>query len=166
MNELRRTVLGIDRLSTGLALALACLAMTVAVAAGGWQVLTRFLLGQPSPWSEALVRLALIWATLLGLAGTVRQGALVSIDVAHRLSGGLVRWALELLTLGATALFMGVLVWYGWAMALRVQAQVMAGLEISIAWGYAAIPIGAAFTVIGAFAHFLDRRSSELEAAV
>jgi len=140
--------------------------MAVAVGAGAWQVLTRFALDQPSPWSEALVRVALIWMALLGLAGAVREGALVSIDVAHRLSRGTARLVLEALALVATLVFMGVLFWFGWAMAERVQFQSMAGLEISIAWGYAAIPVGALFTIVGALAHFIDRRTSELDAAV
>ena len=42
----------------------------------------------------------------------------------------------------------------------------MAGLEVSMSWGYAAIPVGAAFAMIGAVAHFLDRRSEELDLAV
>lgn len=166
MSSIRGAILALDRATTGLALAAACLAMAVAVAAGAWQVTTRFVLDQPSSWSEALVRVALIWMALLGLSGAVRQGALVSIDVAHRLSSGKLRVALEVLALVTTLVFMGVLVWYGWLMAGRVRMQTMAGLEVSIAWGYAAIPVGAAFTVIGAVAHFLDRRSSELEAAV
>ncbi len=41
-------------------------------------------------------------------------------------------------------------------MAERVRFQQLAGLEVSIAWGYAAIPIGAAFAMLGAFARFLD----------
>lgn len=163
---LRRALLGLDRITTQAALLAACVAMAVAVGAGAWQVLTRFALDQPSPWSEALVRISLIWMALLGLAGAVREGALVSIDVAHRLSRGTARLALEALALVATLAFMGVLFWFGWAMAERVQFQSMAGLEISIAWGYAAIPVGALFTIVGALAHFIDRRTSELDAAV
>jgi TRAP-type C4-dicarboxylate transport system permease small subunit len=162
----RRAALALDRVTTGVALAAACAALVIAVGAGAWQIATRFLLDQPSPWSEALVRISLVWMVLLGLAGAVRQGALVSIDVAHRLSSGALRWVLEILALASTAIFMGVLFWYGWAMALRVQNQMMAGLEVSIAWGYAAIPVGAVFAIVGALAHFLDRRSGELDAAV
>jgi TRAP-type C4-dicarboxylate transport system permease small subunit len=163
---LRRGLLALDRVTTGAALVAACLAMAVAVAAGAWQVVTRFALDQPSPWTEALVRVALIWMALLGVAGAVREGALVSIDVAHRVSRGRARLAIEALTLATTLAFMGVLFWFGLAMAERVQFQQMAGLEISIAWGYAAIPVGAAFTIVGALAAFVDRRSTELDAAV
>lgn len=50
-------------------------------------------------------------------------------------------------------------------MAERVQFQEMAGLEVSMSWGYAAIPVGAVFAMVGAVAHFLDRRNTELESA-
>ncbi len=33
-------------------------------------------------------------------------------------------------------------------MAIRVQSQMLAGLGISIAWAYAAMPVGAGFTLI------------------
>ena len=61
---------------------------------------------------------------------------------------------------------MGVLFWFGWIMAERVKFQEMAGLEVSISWGYAALPIGAAFAVLGALGQFLDRKAEELEMAV
>jgi TRAP-type C4-dicarboxylate transport system permease small subunit len=56
--------------------------------------------------------------------------------------------------------------WFGWTMAERVKFQEMAGMEVSMAWGYAAIPLGAVFAMLGSIAHFLDRRSEELESAV
>jgi TRAP-type C4-dicarboxylate transport system permease small subunit len=162
---LRRAVLAADRALTGLAALLACLALAVAVAAGAWQVVARFALDAPSVWSEALVRTALIWMAFLGLAVAIRTGALVSIDVVHRLAPPPLKRALEALTLAANLFLMAVLIWHGWLMTGRVRLQEMAGLEVSIAWGYAAIPVGAAFAIVGAVAQFLDRRSAELEAA-
>jgi TRAP-type C4-dicarboxylate transport system permease small subunit len=163
---LRRAVLGLDRVTTTGAALVACLALTVAVAAGLWQVFARFATETPSIWSEALVRMALIWMAYLGLAVALRTGALVSIDVAHRYSAGAARRALEAAALACSLSFMGVMFWFGWEMATRVRFQELAGLEVSISWGYAAIPVGAVFAMIGALAHFLDHRSAELEAAV
>jgi len=162
----RGAVLALDRVTTALAALLACLALAIAVAAGLWQVISRFALNQPSIWSEALVRMALIWMAYLGLAVALRAGALVSIDVAHRATRGALRRAIEAAALACSLSFMGVMLWFGWEMAKRVRFQEMAGLEVSMSWGYAAIPLGAAFAAIGAVAHFLDRRSEELEAAV
>ncbi len=161
MGGLVRSLLAIERITTQAALAAACAGLAVAVAAGAWQVFTRFVLAQPSPWSEALVRQALIWMVLLGLAGAIRQGALVSIDIARAVSRGAVRRILEIITLAASATLFGVLFWFGWAMAERVRFQTIAGLEVSIAWGYAAIPVGAVFAIIAALAAVLDPRRDD-----
>jgi TRAP-type C4-dicarboxylate transport system permease small subunit len=162
----RRAVLALDRVSTEIASILACIALTVAVAAGGWQVFSRFATSTPSPWSEALVRISLIWMCYLGVAVALRAGALVSIDVAHRYTRGAVRRSVEAATLAFVLSFMGVMFWFGWAMAERVQFQTIAGLEFSMSYAYAAIPLGALFAMVGATAHFLDRRAEELENAV
>jgi TRAP-type C4-dicarboxylate transport system permease small subunit len=154
-----------DRVTTTAASIDAGLCLAAAVAAGFWQVVTRFLLENPAEWSEALVRLALIWMVMLGLSAALRQGALVSIDIAERLSAGLVRKAIRLAILIANLVMLVILIWFGITMAMRVTGQTMAGIEISIAWGYAAIPVGSAFAIIGALAHFVDRRNSELEAS-
>jgi len=143
----------------------ASLALAIAVAAGAWQVVARFAINTPSIWSEALVRMALIWMAFVGIAVALRAGALVSIDVAHRYSRGAVRRSLEAASLAAVLSMLGVMFWFGWMMAERVKFQEMAGLEVSMSWGYASIPVGAAFAMIGAVAHFLDRRESELENA-
>jgi TRAP-type C4-dicarboxylate transport system permease small subunit len=162
----RRAVLTLDRASTGAAAVLACLALAVAVAAGFWQVVARFATETPAVWSEALVRTALIWMAFLGVAVALRTGALVSIDVAHRYARGGVRRAIEAAALACSLSLMGVMFWFGWTMTERVQFQEMAGLEVSMSWGYAAIPIGAVFAMVGALANFLDRKSEELESAV
>ncbi|MCQ4158406.1 TRAP transporter small permease [Roseomonas sp. GC11] len=162
----RRGLLAVDRVVTELAALLACLALAVACLAGLWQVVARFATETPAVWSEALVRTALIWMAMLGLGVALRAGALVSIDAAHRYSGGTLRRALEAAALASSLSLMGVLFWFGWTMAERVKFQEMAGLEVSMAWGYAAIPAGAVFAMVGALANFLDRRSDELEAAV
>jgi TRAP-type C4-dicarboxylate transport system permease small subunit len=164
--RLRAGVLTLDRIGTTIAAIIACLALSVAVFAGLWQVVARFATETPSVWSEALVRTALIWMAFIGLAVAIRAGALVSIDIAHRLSRGALRAALEGMTLASILSMLGVMFWFGWSMAERVKFQEMAGLEVSMAWGYAAIPLGAIFAMLGAVAHFLDRRNEELESAV
>jgi len=159
-------VLAVDRVTTALATALACLALVIAVGAGAWQVFSRFATATPAVWSEALVRTALIWMVMLGLATALRTGALVSIDLAYRLSSRQVREALAFLALAANLTLTLTLFWFGWTMAQRVQFQILAGMEVSMSWAYAAIPVGCAFAVIGAIAHALDRRDTELESAV
>ena len=164
--RLRAAILAGDRIGTTLAAAIAGAALALAVCAGMWQVVARFATETPSVWSEALVRTALIWMAFVGLAVAVRTGALVSIDIAWRLAPPRLRAALEGLALAMVLTMCGIMFWFGWSMAERVKFQEMAGLEVSMAWGYAAIPLGAVFAMLGAVAHFLDRRNEELESAV
>ncbi|UPY39312.1 TRAP transporter small permease [Sediminicoccus sp. KRV36] len=164
--QIRRALLMADRITTGIATAIAIAALLVAVFAGFWQVVARFATETPSIWSEALVRTALIWMAFIGLAAAIRTGSLVSIDMAHRYSRGRIRRGIEAAVLAGNLSLMGVLFWFGWIMAERVKFQEMAGLEVSISWGYAALPIGAAFAVLGALGQFLDRQAEELEMAV
>jgi TRAP-type C4-dicarboxylate transport system permease small subunit len=163
---LARALLALDRVTTQAALAAACFALAVAGGAAAWQVFTRFLLSQPSPWSEALVRQALVWMVMLGLAGAIREGALVAIDVTRAALKGRARLALDLVIFAAIVSLFGVLFWFGWEMANRVRFQSIAGLTVSIAWGYAAIPVGAVFAIIGALAALVDRRDRAASAKV
>jgi len=143
----------------------ACLCLVVAAAAGFWQVVTRFVFEQPSVWSEALTRTLLIWMVYLGIMAAFRHGAMISVDLALRSSRG---WFAPVLRAGiaiACLLLLGITAWYGYLMMLRVQAQNLAGLEISIAWGYAALPVGAGVTMLAVLANWLDPQHRELETA-
>jgi TRAP-type C4-dicarboxylate transport system permease small subunit len=112
------------------------------------------------------VRQALVWMVMLGIAGAIRQGALVAIDITRQLVKGRARLALDLVIFASITLLFGVLFWFGWEMANRVRFQSIAGLEVSIAWGYAAIPIGSVFAIVGALAALLDRREAAAEGQV
>jgi TRAP-type C4-dicarboxylate transport system permease small subunit len=164
--SLKSGFLAFERRLTDAVMAAAAACLAVSVLTGFWQVISRFILSEPATWSEALIRTLLIWMAFLGLGGAFRVGALVSIDLCHRLTRGKLRLAVELMILSASLFVLTVMVMQGWNMAQRVKFQNLAGLEVSIAWGYAAIPVGAAFAFFGVLAHFLDRRAEDLETAV
>ncbi len=164
--SLKSNFLAFERRLTDAVMAAAAACLAVCVLAGFWQVISRFLLSEPATWSEALIRTLLIWMAFLGLGGAFRAGALVAIDLCHRLSTGKLRLAVEVAILAASIFVLTVMLIQGWNMAERVKFQNLAGLEVSIAWGYAAIPVGAAFAFFGVIAHFLDRRAEDLETAV
>jgi TRAP-type C4-dicarboxylate transport system permease small subunit len=62
-----------------------------------------------------------------------------------------------------TLTFLVILVWFGLDVVQRVRFQTLAGLEISISWAYAAIPVGAFFGILAVIANFLDPRRGEIE---
>lgn len=156
MNSMSRFVRQMDAaLAMGVAAA-ASLALALAVASSFWQVMGRFVFHSPSTWSEALTRLCLVWMVLLGISTALRRGAFIAIDLARESTSGRIRRSIEATTLISCLIMFGTLFWFGLAMTQRVRFQEMAGLDISIAWGYAAIPVGSVFAALGAIVHFID----------
>ena len=157
-------ILSLDRLIGGLTLALACALLAAAALCGAYQIIARFLLEEPSTWSEVLTRTLIVWSVFLGLGAALRGGALLSVDLLYRtLAKTRYLPVLHAMITGCTMLFLLVVVWFGWDVVYRVRFQNLAGLEIPIAWAYAAIPVGASFGVIGLLANYVDPRRGELE---
>jgi TRAP-type C4-dicarboxylate transport system permease small subunit len=162
----KETFLRIERFTSGVALAGACLMLVVASALGVFQIVTRFVLEQPAEWSEILIRLSLIWMVFLGIPTAFRQGAMVSVDVLYRTVPALGRRALDWIIAFASLALIGVILWWGWDYAVRGKVQSMAGLEsISMFWGYLALPVGALFCILGIVGNLLDPQRHELETA-
>ena len=155
--------LAIERRLTALIIVIACLLLGIASTLGMYQVLTRFIFGQPSTWSEIAIRLVIIWMVMFGVVVAFREGAQVSVDLMYRLSGRFQRPLHGLITL-ISVLFLGVIVWYGIDIAWRTRFQEIGGMEfLPVSVGYAALPTGAFFAIIAAIANYLDPKHNELE---
>jgi len=163
---LKDLFLSLERRTTGLAMAVACAMLVVAAGLAMFQIITRFVLEQPAEWSEILIRFSLIWMVFMGIAAAFRHGAMVSVDVLYRWSPPRMRRVLDWVVCGAALLLVGIIIWWGWAYALRGQVQSMAGLEgVSMFWAYLAMPVGGVFSVLGILANLLDPQRQELETA-
>lgn len=162
---MRSAILTLDRLLTALATHVASALLAIIVVLGLWQVVSRFVLAQPSSWTEEAMRRLLIWCVMLGIAVAFRRGALVSVDLALRTATGGLRTALRHLITGTALAYLAVLLWYGLDLTWRVRFQTFASTELSMAWAYAALPVGAVFCMVGVLGHHLDPVSEELENA-
>lgn len=162
---LRGRVLAADRVVTGLALNLGCLLLAVLCLLGLWQVVARFVLSQPSTWTEEAMRRLLVWCVMLGVVVAFRRGALVSVDLALRLAHGFWRCVLRTLITSTSLTFLVVLLWFGLELVWRVRFQTFASMELSMAWAYAALPAGAALSMLAVLAQHLDPKNEELETA-
>ena len=162
---MRNAILSFDRWITGLAWWLACVLLAVISGLGMWQVVARFILSQPSTWTEEAMRRLLIWMVMLGTVVAFRRGALVSVDLMLRTARGawlqVVRWTITLTALA----YLAVLVWFGVGLVTRVRFQTFASMELSMGWAYAALPVGAALAMLAVVAHHLDPLNEELESA-
>lgn len=161
----RETLLAFERRVSDVTLNLACVLLAVICCLGLWQVLARFVLSQPSTWTEEVMRRLLIWCVMLGVVVAFRRGALVSVDLMLRVSrGGWRRLLRAVITLTSLA-FLAVLLWYGIDLAWRVRFQTFASMELSMAWAYAALPVGAGLAILAVLAQHIDPMNEELENA-
>ena len=161
----RLVLLRLDRWVTNLALNLACLLLAIICVLGLWQVLSRFVFSQPSTWTEESMRRLLIWCVMLGVVAAFRRGALVSVDLMLRSSRGIWQRAVRSIITVASLAFLGVLLRFGVELAWRVRFQTFASMDLSMAWAYAALPVGAALAIVTVLGHHFDPIDEELETA-
>jgi TRAP-type C4-dicarboxylate transport system permease small subunit len=164
-HALRRALLALDRVSTELASHLGCLLLAVVCCLGLWQVVSRFVLSQPSTWTEEIMRRLLVWCVMLGIVVAYRRGALVSVDLMLRRARGAWRVALRRGVTAVSLAFLSVLLWFGVDLAWRVRFQTFASIDVSMGWAYAALPAGAALALVAVLAQHLDPVNEELETA-
>jgi TRAP-type C4-dicarboxylate transport system permease small subunit len=150
-----RYFLRLEDFTTGIALRLSIGFLILAAALALFQVITRFAFGAPSTWSEVITRSAMIWSVFLGVAVAFRHGAMISVDVIQNaLPPRLGLWVFIFANCGSLVFF-SVLLWQGYLMTLRVVPQNLAALDMSIAWVYAALPVGSAFILIAVVASMI-----------
>ena len=152
MNYIIRASEIIVRITHGVA------AIMLAIAAGlvFYQVFTRFILGDSAVWSEVLARAVIVWGVFLIMGPAIRYGKMIPIDVLRSLLPQSKQiWIIRLVT-AAIALFLFILIWFGYKMTLRVVHQQVAMLDVSVAWFYVAIPIGALLALPGLLLAHLD----------
>lgn len=123
----------------------------IMVAAIFWQVFARYVLESPTAWSEELARFLMVWVTMLGSALVLRDDEHVAgtlflelLPAAARRAVGFVRDALILAMAGALA-------YYGTGLALLAHRQSSPGLNVPMAYPYAAIPLSAVLIALFLF---------------
>ena len=132
------------------ALAWACVVlMGASVLNVTWQVVTRFVLGSPSGFTDELARFLLIWLGMLGAAHAVGQRMHLAIDLLPRALDARprARAALGVVLQGAVLLFaVGVMV-YGGGNLVRIVTllgQRSAALGVSLGAVYTVLPVAGA----------------------
>lgn len=153
----RSTFLKVERRFTQAAVAAGCVGLVLASLVGLYQVIARFILFEPAAWSEPLIQVTFIWMTYLAIAGAMRTGTLISVDVLRAaMSGSRFRRMLDVFIMLSTLSLLAVLLWFGCILVWRVRFQTIAGLDIAASWGYLALPLGSAVSMLALVAHFID----------
>lgn len=152
----RRGLMAVERVTTRTALIMSVTFLALASVLAFYQVVTRFVFNEPSAWSEVASRSLIIWCVFLGAAHVFRQNEMMRVEVIFSVLPKRLHVALEYLVAGLCLLFFVLLTYYSYQMGLRVRSQRLAGMDISIAWAYSALPVGSAFAVLALVGRLLD----------
>lgn len=124
-----------------------------------WGVVSRYILGRQSPWTEELAVNLLLWVSLLGAALTYREHGHLGVDY---FTGKLAPPAQRLATIVAECavlIFGGFVLIYGGGMLVF---QTLAANQVSPAMGwkvgyfYSAVPVSGLFFVIFSIERLLN----------
>ena len=124
------------------------------------QVLFRYVLEEPLPWSEELARYLFVWAALLAAAVMVGRNDNFSISILVERLPVRGRWALDVVGAALGVLFVLIVLWKGVAMSWRMGGALSPVLQISQGLVYAVIPLSALYMLV----HLLVRLVTLLRA--
>jgi TRAP-type C4-dicarboxylate transport system permease small subunit len=127
-----------------------------------WQVFTRYVLGDPSSWTEELATFLLIWVALLGAAVALGRGAHLGIDYFVSKLPDKTRVRIELFAFTCMALFSLLVMVIGGASLVGhtfYLQQISPALHLEMGYVYLAVPISGAFLVLYSLIGFFERLS-------
>ena len=111
-------------------------------------VLFRYVLLSPLTWSEEVGRYVMIWLGFLAASIGVRQGVHVGVEfVVQWVRPGLAVW-LRGLARVAMAVFLLIVMGYGFILVTGLWDQWSPVLNIRMTWPYLAIPVGSLLMLI------------------
>jgi TRAP-type C4-dicarboxylate transport system permease small subunit len=126
------------------------LLMGVMVVNVTWQVFSRYVLGDPSSFTDELARYSMIWLGLLGAAYVSGKNGHLAIDIlTAKLQGKSLKY-LQLFIHGLVIFFgISVLIWGGGNLVFISQLlqQKSATLQVPLSWIYGVVPISGVLVV-------------------
>jgi len=105
-------------------------------------VVLRYTTSQSIEWAEEVARHLMIWLTFLGAGPVLRYGGHIAVDNLQDSLPRAAAVALRVLIAVLMCGFSGFMVWYGLQYMERTQYQLTASTQVSMAWVYAAMPVG------------------------
>jgi TRAP-type C4-dicarboxylate transport system permease small subunit len=123
-----------------------------------WQVLTRFLLENPSSFTEELARFLLIWIGLLGSAHAYRHKMHLGVDIVVKSLSPKVAGALAKIVQLITIAFAASVLVYGGTKLLLLAVhleQKSPAMQVNMGLVYLALPISGVLLVLYAIEHML-----------
>lgn len=150
MKKIRKALDGLLNVLAGTSF----LAMTVLTC---WQVFTRFVLKNPSSWSEELISYLFAWASLLGaVLVTGERGHMnipILVEKLNPLGQKLLKSFGELVALVFSA---AILIYGGTQINILAMGQMTSSLGVAVGVFYILLPICGGFSVIYTILNIVD----------
>lgn len=161
---MRKLLHGIDRvLAIFLMLLMAAIVIDVS-----WQVLSRFIVGKPSSFTEEVARFLLIWIGILGAAYAFRTHAHLGLDLITNKLPFEKRVRADLLVQLICFAFAASVMVYGGINLVHLQlelGQTSAALQIKMGYVYLVIPLAGLLICIYAIDNIFNSRGRLKQAA-
>lgn len=116
-----------------------------------WQVATRFILNEPSSYTEELARFLLVWIGLLGAAYAYRKKAHLGLDILSQKLEGQAKRRLDIFISLVCILFACLIMIYGGTKLMLLTLdleQTSAALQVKIGYLYSVIPLSGLLIVL------------------
>lgn len=116
-----------------------------------WQVLSRFVLGDASSFTEELSRFCLIWLTVLGAAYIVGLKGHIAMDLVYQKSSETNRHRMMMFVYSMVALFALVVLLIGGGNLVYISlrlGQVSSALGVPLGVVYSIVPISGALMLV------------------
>lgn len=122
-----------------------------------WQVFTRFVLNDPSVFSEELAKYCFVWLVLFGAAYVFGENGHMSIEFIRDRFPEKMKMGVEIfIELVIIAFAAGVFVKGGLAVTQIAWNQISAALQIPVGYLYAAMPVSGLFIIFYAVYHIVQ----------
>lgn len=122
-----------------------------------WQVISRYVFNDPSTFTEELLRLGLVWLSLLGAAYSAGRGSHMAIDLLRDLSRGRFRKCLKLLVPISFIIFSIYVLILGGLHSMQIASkQLTAVLQMPMSSFYAALPVCGVLLILYATLNLID----------
>lgn len=121
-----------------------------------WQVFTRFVMGDPSSFTEELARFLLIWVGVLGAGYAVGQNAHLALELLpERLEGRSYEWLGIVIEASVLAFAVAVMIAGGLRLVYVQLAlgQTSASLGVPVGYVYLVLPLSGLVMVFYALVH-------------
>ena len=131
-------------------------AMGALVVFGTWQIFTRFILNNPSTFTDEVLRYVLIWASLLGSAYCFYKDEHLSLDLVKDRVHGAASAVLFVFIEVMTLFFVCYVFVYGGGRLMMNATNISSVLHIPYKVLYSIIPISGVFIVVARILKYIQ----------